>query len=65
MFLIHVSDDGDVEVKQAENAPMWNQDIALDSVEDVARELKDYGCSEEDIAEALNEVSLTNDWVAV
>lgn len=64
-FLIHVHDDGDTEIRQVEEVPLENNDLVLHSVEDVARELKDYGFEEDRINEALTRTSDENDWVEV
>lgn len=64
-YLIRVHDDGDTEICQVEKVPSFNTHIVLYTVEDVARELKDYGHDEDRINEALTEVSNTSDWVEV
>jgi hypothetical protein len=65
MFIIKVHDDGDTEIRWVEEEPAYNTDIVLHSVEDVARELKEYGHDEEAINDALLETGNTPDWVTV
>ena len=65
MYLIRVHDDGDTEIMQVESVPTDNCYLALDTVEEVAFELKDYGHDEDRINEALAATSNTDDWVEV
>ncbi|TRZ51287.1 MAG: hypothetical protein D4S01_05080 [Dehalococcoidia bacterium] len=65
MYLIKVHEDGDTEIKQVEQEPAYNSDILLHTVEDVARELKEYGHEEDAINEALTRASDEVDWVEV
>ena len=66
-YLVQVHDDGDTEIKQVEVRPdpASSPHIVLDTVEDVARELKDYGHEEDRINEALSMASYSTDWVEV
>jgi hypothetical protein len=64
-YQIHVHEDGDTEIRQIEEVPSLCTDLVLHTIEDVSRELKDYGHDEDRINEALMEVSNTSDWVEV
>ena len=66
-YLVRVFCDGDTEIKQIETRPdpADCSYVVLDTVEDVARELKEYGHEEDRINEALTEASNSVDWVDV
>jgi len=64
-YQIHVHEDGDTEIRQVEKVPPFNTHLVLYTVEDTARELKDYGHDKDRIHEALTKVSNTSDWVEV
>ena len=65
IILIHVYDDGDTEIRQVEKIPDGNTDLAFYSIEDAARELKDYGFDEDRIDVALRGIADTTDWIEV
>ena len=66
-YLVRVFCDGDTEIKQigARPDPVDCSYVVLDTVEDVTRELKEYGHEEDRINEALTEASNSVDWVDV
>jgi len=63
MFLIRVSDDGDVEVRHADEMPAYETCVVKRTAEEAVRELVDYGVERTDAVAAVDAAEETGEWV--